>query len=194
MRASLPAIEARAKAPASPKDVERIIGAKFATYRQPERSDGEWAMFWADYKAVLEDVPASALEAAMDAIIRDPKIEFLPKPAKLREIAMLTENRAVRAFDRARQAIELADRPPEQPKVGLPPIVTAKPPKPSEEDRARVKAWAREFAQQDEARKAAEKAQRRADMPDTSGAPDQTGVTPAMRAHLAQKQDKGRAA
>jgi len=186
-KAALPAIEARAKAPATHGEIKLIIGAKFSTYPQPERNDGEWAMFWADYMAVLEDVPGSALEAAMDAIIRDPKIEFLPKPAKLREIAMMTENRAVRAFDRARQAIEHRPPAPDEPKVPLPELkLRGDRLEPSDADKERVRRQMREYIAQDDARKAREAAQRKADVPDTAGPADETGITAAMRVKIAK--------
>lgn len=106
VKAALPAIKANAMAPASHDDIRRIIGARFATYRQTERSEGEWALFWADYLAVLDGLSVTALEAAMDVILRDPTIEFLPKPAKIADLAKTTPNKAVRAYGRAKGAIQ----------------------------------------------------------------------------------------
>lgn len=188
-RRVLPAIRGRATLPATNDEVEQIIGAKFATYRQPERTDAEWAMFWADYHTVLADVPGSALKAAMDAILKDPKIEFLPKPAKLREIALMTENRAVRAFDRARQAIELADKPPvdDGPKVPLPELkIGGLRLEPSAADKARVQRQMRDYIAQDDARKAAQATARKANLPDSSGPATESGVTEAMKAKIAK--------
>lgn len=186
-RRVLPAIKVRATLPAENAEIEAIIGAKFATYRQPERTPAEWAMFWTDYHTVLADVPASALKAAMDAILKDPKIEFLPKPAKLREIALMTENRAVRAFDRARQAVEMADAPraEETVKVPLPDVVMrGTRPEPTQAEKDRVRREMREFIAQDDARKAAQAAKAKANLPDTSGPVTESGITEAMKSKL----------
>lgn len=175
--------------PATNDEIEAIVGAKFATYRQPERTPAEWAMFWTDYHTVLADVPGSALKAAMDAILKDPKIEFLPKPAKLREIALMTENRAVRAFDRARQAIELADAPrtEETVKVPLPDVTMRGPrPEPTQAEKDHVRRQMRDYIAQDEARKAAQVAARKADMPSSSGPATESGLTEAMKAKIAK--------
>lgn len=186
-RRVLPAIRGRATLPATNDEIEAIIAAKFATYRQPERTPAEWAMFWTDYHTVLADVPGSALKAAMDAILKDPEIEFLPKPAKLREIALMTENRAVRAFDRARQAIELADAPraEETVKVPLPDLKMRGPrPEPSHAEKERVRREMREYIAQDDARKAAQAAKAKANLPDSSGPVTESGLTEAMKAKI----------
>lgn len=193
-RAALPAIRARAVDRPSDKEREAIIGAKFATYRQPERTPVEWAAFWLDYHTVLADVSTSALQAAMAAIIHDPAIEFLPKPAKLRQIALTTENKAVKAYDRARQAVEF-----EQPKPALETpfnfgvVVRRPPPQPSAAERERVRRQARDYLAKDEERQRCEAARRRPAMPSAAGAADEGGLTPAMRALLAQKREGGAA-
>lgn len=107
---SLPMLRQQAAAAAGPEGVRRVIGARFALYPPPTLSPPEWAAWWASYFDVLADLPEPALEAAMSAYIRDPKAEFMPKPGKLRALALETPNMAVRAYDRARKAVE-ASRP-----------------------------------------------------------------------------------
>jgi hypothetical protein len=192
--AALPAIKARATGAATPGEIEAIIGAKFATYRQPERSAAEWAAFWSDYHTVLADVPKSALEAAMDAVIRDPKVEFLPKPAKLAEIARMTENRAVRAYDRARQAVEFSE-PVARESVGpaamaelLAPI-GRKPVDKTPAEKEAIKSAMRKFIEADDARREREKAARRVSGPEVQMAPVENGITPQMRSLLGLDHD-----
>lgn len=187
--AALPALKANATAPASGLDVERVIAAKFATYRQPERSDAEWAAFWADYHTVLDETPLSALEAAMEACLRDSSIEFLPKPAKIRDMALMTPNRSVRAYERAKAAVE--HQPPvEREKVDLSPLMRSidKPRvEPSQADKDRVRRQMRDYIAQDDARKAAIKA-KTSDLPPCHATTDETGLSAEMRAMIQGKQ------
>lgn len=186
--AALPAIKANATAPASHEDIKRIIGAKFATFRPTQRTDAEWAMFWADYFTVLDGLAASALEAAMDAVLNDPKLEHMPKPARIKELALLTPNKAVRAYDRAKAAVEY-QAPVEREKLSpdkikemIQPIAGRVRLEPSQADKDRVKRMMREFIEQDEARKAKEKTEKTANRPDVSGPVDGSGVTASLRA------------
>lgn len=191
---ALPAIKARATGPATPGEIEVIIGAKFATYRQPERTAAEWAAFWADYHTVLAEVPKSALEAAMDAVIRDPKVEFLPKPAKLAEIARMTENRAVRAYDRARQAVEWREPvereviPPERMAEVLAPI-GRRPVEKTPAQKEAVRAAMRKFIEQDDARREREACARRSSIAEPIPVETQGGITPQMRTLLGRSHD-----
>lgn len=186
--AALPAIKANATAPASHEDIKRIVGSKFATFRPTQRSDAEWAMFWADYFSVLEGIPASALEAAMEAVLNDPKIEHLPKPARIKELALITPNRAVKAYDRAKAAVEYEppkDIPklsPEQIREMVQPI-GGKRLEPNDADKERVKRMMREFIEADEARKAKLKTEKQIAEP-ACGVPDETGITPELRLAL----------
>lgn len=188
VKAALPAIKANATNPASHDDIKRIVGAKFATFRPTQRSDAEWAMFWADYFSVLEGLPASALEAAMEAVLNDPKVEHMPKPARIKELAMMTPNRAVKAYDRAKAAVEyeapreVEKLPPEKIREMVQPI-GGKRLEPNEADKERVKRMMREFIEADEARKAKER--KAAEMPPpVQGVPDETGITPELRQSL----------
>lgn len=190
-RQALPAVKAHATAPATADDIKAIVGAKFATYRQPERSAAEWDAFWADHFTALEGITASALEAAMDAILKDPTIEFLPKPAKLRQLAQMTPNRAVRAYERCRAAVEYqppsAPHPADSDHKYIDPSVKALlltnngRAEPSEADKARVRRQLAEYRAADDARKVQAKSLG-ADLPSTAGRPDATGITPALRA------------
>lgn len=188
VKAALPAIKANATNPASHEDIKRIIGAKFATFRPTQRSDAEWAMFWADYFSVLEGLPASALEAAMEAVLNDPKVEHMPKPARIKELAMSTPNRAVKAYDRAKAAIEY-EAPkatprlsPEQVREMVQPI-GGKRLEPNDADKERVKRMMREFIEADEARKAKERKALEQREP-VSATPDETGISPQLREAL----------
>ncbi|MCA0358717.1 MAG: hypothetical protein LCH78_18035 [Proteobacteria bacterium] len=188
VKAALPAIKANATNPASHEDIKRIIGAKFATFRPTQRSDAEWAMFWADYFSVLEGLPASALEAAMEAVLNDPKVEHMPKPARIKELAMSTPNRAVKAYDRAKAAVEyqapreVEKLPPEKIREMVQPIGGARL-EPNDADKERVKRMMREFIEADEARKAKERQELEQRAP-VSATPDETGISPQLREAL----------
>ena len=183
----LPVIHANATIAASREEIIRMVAAKFVTYRQPERSDAEWAVFWDDHCTVLADVSATALESALDACLADPKIEFLPKPAKLRELARLTPNRAVRAYDRAKAAIEARPASPIErlspDKIAemVAPLANRPRVEPSAADKERVRQQMREYIAADDAKKAAKKSAS-CDMKSTAGTTDETGITPQMRA------------
>lgn len=110
--AALPALMAARDAsmvPAAPTDVFAIIGRRFATYPQPERSDAEWAAFWDDYYDALQGVPLEALGAAMRAWVKTDE-QFLPKPGQLRKLADAQPNPALIAAHRARLAAEREPR------------------------------------------------------------------------------------
>jgi len=185
--AALPAIKANASMPAGPEGVMKIISAKFVTYQQPMRNDAEWAQFWSDYYTVLEGLPLSALEAAMAACLADPKIEFLPKPAKIAEMARMTPNRAVRAYDRAKAAIEARPATPVErlspDKIAemVAPLANRPRVEPSAADKERVRQQMREYIAADDAKKLA-KISASCDMKSTAGTTDETGITPQMRA------------
>lgn len=183
----LPTIHANATVSATREEIIRMVAAKFVTYRQPERTDAEWAVFWDDHCTVLADVSATALESALDACLADPKIEFLPKPAKLRELARLTPNRAVRAYDRAKAAIEFRQEPtherlsPDKIAELVAPLANRPRVEPSAADKERVRQQMREYIAADDAKKAAKISASR-DIPNTAGKTDEGGITPQMRA------------
>lgn len=197
---ALPALREAATTPAEYEGVKRVIGRRFALFPQPERSDGEWKEFWADYVDVLGHLPEGAVEAAMAAWVRLPDAEFLPKPGKLLDLARTTPNRAVRAYERARAAMDYrppkpahpADNDPNHidPKVrGI--IRTAVQPSPekTQAQKDQVLRMCQRFLAQDDERRAAATARAKGSspIPDTAGAPDDRGLTPQMRDLLAKQ-------
>lgn len=190
-RKALPAIHANATMPAGAEGVTKIVSSLFVMYPQPARSDAEWTEFWRNYHAVLSEQPMTALEAAKDVILKDAKVEFLPKAAKILEIAKMTPNRAVRAYDRAKAAVEYqapVERDklsPAQLKEMIQPIAGRVRLEPTQADKDRVKRMMREFIEQDEARKAKEKAKRSGEQREPAcGVPDASGITPQLRKTL----------
>lgn len=190
----MPSLLQAATAPASVAGVKNVVGRRFALFPQPERSDGEWAEWWADYIDVIGHLPEGAIEAAMAAWVRMADAEFMPKPGKLLELAKTTPNRDVRAYERCKAAIEY--QPPRQahpadddlkyidPKVrGLINPLSGRV-EPTQADKERVRRQMREYIEQDEARKAMAKTASTAKRLDVSGPVDETGVTPSMRAYL----------
>lgn len=101
--AAVPALRAAALTPATEAQIRAIIGQRFALFPQPERSDGEWAAWWAAYFDALADLTPFAVEAGMAAWVRSPDAEFLCKPGKLSELARTVpnDNRWARAHHRA---------------------------------------------------------------------------------------------
>lgn len=193
-KASLPAIRDSATAPAGPAGVAKVISSLFVTFPQPQRSEAEWATFWADYNAVLSGCSLSSLEAARGACLHNGKFEFLPKPGKFLELARMTDNRAARAYDRARQAVEFSE-PVARESVGpaamaelLAPI-GRKPVEKTPAEKAAVKAAMRRFIEQDDARKAKEAAIRRVSVPDPLPVETQGCITPQMRKLLGLDHD-----
>lgn len=92
--------------PATEDQIRQIIGARFALFPQPQRNDGQWAAWWADYYDALRGLTPYAVEAGMAAWVRSPEAEFMAKPGKLRELAMTVPNENVwaRAHMRATKA------------------------------------------------------------------------------------------
>lgn len=123
-------IRREAMRPASVDQIKSIIGSRFALFPQPERSDGEWDAWWADYIASLDDIPPASIEAGMAAWVRSIDAEFMPKPGKLRELAKATPatSKWTRALDRIRQATPKAEP------AALPPPVPCE--RPSREEMA----------------------------------------------------------
>lgn len=111
-RAVLPALRAVAEHKAGEDGVRAVVGRRFALYPQPERDDGEWASWWADYYDALADVPLACLEAAMRAHVVKPTAQFLPKPGELRDLAFRTPSKTLQRFQRAKRALQIADGNP----------------------------------------------------------------------------------
>lgn len=110
-RAALPALKAVAEHRAGEDGVKAVIGRRFSLYPQPERDDGEWAAWWADYYDVLEDVPLACLEAGMRVWIARPGSQFMPKPGELRDLAFRTPSKTLQRYQRAKRALQIADNP-----------------------------------------------------------------------------------
>lgn len=114
----IPALKEAALTPATEDQIRQIIGARFALFPQPQRNDGQWAAWWADYYDALRDLTPYAVEAGMAAWVRSPDAEFMAKPGKLRDLALTVPNENVWA--RAHMRATTASRPsvadmPEQP-------------------------------------------------------------------------------
>jgi hypothetical protein len=169
-RGALPALKAVAEWKAGPEGVRAVIGKRFALYPQPERSEGEWAAWWADYEEVLQDVPLASVEAAMRAWVARPSSEFLPKPGQLHELAYTTVSKTLRRYQRAKRALQLADEP-ETARPALPEGVAV-------DNAAKIREMLAEFQAKSIPKVA------KAAVTNTAGKADETGITPELRAVL----------
>ena len=106
----IPALKEAALTPATEDQIRQIIGARFALFPQPQRNDGQWAAWWADYYDALRDLTPYAVEAGMAAWVRSADAEFMAKPGKLRDLALTVPNENVWA--RAHRRAQIAARPP----------------------------------------------------------------------------------
>jgi hypothetical protein len=185
---ALPDLQRAATEPARADGVMAVIGRRFALFPQPKRSKAEWSEFWADYVDTLGHLPEGAIEAAMAAWVRQPDAEFLPKPGRLLELSRTTPNRAVRALERAKGALEFkAPRKVESPYSITPPAMGPRP-EPSQDDKDIVRRMCRQFTAQDDERRAATASRARGgDLPNTAGPADEKGLTPQMRQLLAKQ-------
>jgi hypothetical protein len=172
-RAALPALKAVAEFKAGTEGVKAVIGKRFVLYPQPERSEGEWNAFWEDYQDVLADVPLPCLEAAMRAWVARPTSEFLPKPGQLHELAFKTVSRSLRRYQRAKRALELIDNPA--------PVREPIPDGVAIDNAAEIRRMLADFQKRSSAMTEVAKP---ADLPSIAGKPDETGITPEMRAVL----------
>lgn len=149
-----PLLRQEARRPATIDQIKAIVGSRFALFPQPERSAGEWDMWWADYLSTLEGLTPAAIEAGMAAWVRSIDAEFMPKPGKLRELATTTPatSKWTRAAERIRKAI------PVEPMVALP---APEAPRPSKEDMAaQMEAFLKTMADKDPFAKIRAKASR----------------------------------
>lgn len=164
--------------PAGREGVCEIISRRFALYPQPERSEGEWALWWADYLEALEAVPYVVLEQAMQAHIRGERCQFLPKPGELLAQMKFIVSSELVAYARAKA---VADAPsatvhkvPEDPATRAALI---------EASRAAVRKMAKDFLDQCKAREVAREAARPKLQP-AFVYTDEGGLTPQMRASI----------
>lgn len=169
------ALEQRATGKAGQAGVREVVGRRFATYPQPERSPGEWAAWWADYFDVLEGVTLAALEAGMRAYIREGSSEFMPKPGKLLELARTTPSNAMRAYGRAKRVEALLAPRPEAPRL-------------TGEQQATID----ELMASYHAKFAERPTPSRPTMPVSHGKPDERGITPALRELMANREQDAR--
>jgi hypothetical protein len=177
---ALPALRRDAAWGASAAEIMAVLAPRFALYPQPDRSEGEWEAWWADYTHALDDVPPAAIEAAMAEYVKLPDSEFFPKPGKLRELARTVPNALTRAVQTAQRAIDAAQNRPAEHHADH--AQSAEP-----VDRDKVQAMLRDFHQKLEANKPPPKPER----PPISGPVDERGLTQAMRDHMAQKDQRG---
>lgn len=174
---ALPALKAVAEHKAGEDGVRAVIGRRFALYPQPERDDGEWAGWWADYFDVLADVPLSCLEAAMRAFIARPTSQFMPKPGELRDLAFRTPSRTLQRYQRAKRALQIADDTPR-------PVYADDAPQGEAVDhQAEIRKMLAEYTAKAGARGPAFAAR----APSTAGKPDAGGLTPQMRELIARR-------
>lgn len=179
----LPVLADNAKRPAGAGGVGRVIGKRMALFpvNLPEEAMAEW---WSDYFDALADLPESALEAGMRAHIKAGG-QFMPKPGELRQLALTTENRAVRALERARAAIEW--QPPRQFDPVAAPQITPRiiRDEPTAEDKARVRQMFADYSSRVEAQK------KPAENPfKVKANVDERGLTAEMRALLEQQRSE----
>jgi hypothetical protein len=104
-RQALPQLQAAAKAQAGTDGVYRVVFNRIPNFPQPDRSEEEWAAWWGGYFTACAELPESALEAGMAEWLKAAN-HFMPAPGELRQLALTTPNRAARAAERARAAIE----------------------------------------------------------------------------------------
>ena len=174
----MPALRQAALTPATHDQIKTVISTRFALFQPPQRTDQEWAAWWADYFDALSDLTPFAVEAGMAAWVKQPEAEFMCKPGKLRELAMNTpnDNRWARAHSRAERAtyVEPAPVPVEQ---------EDRSDRPSSEEIAAVMAeFHAKMADKDPIAKL--QAKRR---PPPCAAVDNTGVSAEMRELLQQR-------
>ena len=105
-KAALPALMERVKG-GGVGAVRDVIGRRLVTFPQPDRSDAEWAAWWADYFDALEDIPAQALEGGMKTWMQRPDAQFMPKPGELRALALKAGEPLYQAASRARRVAQL---------------------------------------------------------------------------------------
>lgn len=180
-RVVLPALKTAATAKAETDGVRKVIAKRFALYPQPQRSDEEWAGWWADYLETLAGVSLASLEAAMRAYVARPDSEFMPKPGKLLDLAQTTPCRSLQRYYRAKRAIEIADRP------RPPPMPDGDPEPGARVDPAEVRTMLAEF----EAKSVTTAMKTKPELPSIAGKADEGGLTKEMRALMARRQGLG---
>jgi hypothetical protein len=174
----MPVLHHEATRGATPVEIAQVLSQRFALFPQPDRSEGEWGAWWADYNSALEDVPPAAIEAGMAEYVRQPDSEFFPKPGKLRELAQKVPNRMARAVQAAERALRYARDVAAYEEV--PGGIEPEKPEPTEADKAAVLAALASFKREMAAKAPAPKPA----PPPTSGPIDGAGLTALMRDHM----------
>ncbi|MBO9710547.1 MAG: hypothetical protein J7521_20290 [Caulobacter sp.] len=193
-RRLLPDLQRYATQPAGPEGVYRVLASRRVIFPQPVRTPEESDAWYGAYYDVCADLPETALEVGMQAWVAKPDSQFMPKPGELRALALATPSRLVRAVDRCRAAVEYeAPKPPIESPYDFGSTMRRPPPLPTAADREHVRRQMRDFLAKDDDRRAKADHKRRNDGPSIAGPADEKGVTPAMRALLA-KRDQGTAA
>ena len=177
LETALPAMKTFAMRKAGKDGVESVIGRRFVLFPQPERRPEEWAAWWADYQAVLADLPMEALETAMVSYVAGPDADFLPKPGRLRELAQTVPTKSAMLCHRAGIALSYRDEPPRT-------WAEPEPSGPTEADKAAIKRMAAEV------RAALTKPPAFGGYEWRQAKTDEHGLTAEMRKALARQQDQ----
>ncbi|MGV3580012.1 hypothetical protein [Brevundimonas sp.] len=183
----LPELRQAALRPATHDEIRDIIRTREQTFGdlRVARTEGEWALFFADHFDALEGLTASQVEAGMRAWLADPQATgFSPPPGRLAHLARTTPSagRWARAHDRARKAVVRSQQDAPAPK--------SEEPRPSADD---MKAMMDDFRAR-MAAKAPPAPVRRAQRPTPSAVVDETGISAEARALLARQRPLARPA
>ena len=87
--------------------VRNVIGRRFETYPQPQRSDAQWAAWFADYYDALSDQPGAAIEAGMRQWVRTDTTGFMPKPGQLLALVKIAAEPQWQALSRANRIAKI---------------------------------------------------------------------------------------
>ena len=176
VRQALPRLRAWATQAASRDAIMAVLGRRFALFPQPDRSDSEWAAWWADYLEALAGQSEPAIEAAMAAYVKLHDSEFFPKPGRILELARATPNTAGRALTNANLAIEYDSNPGNR--TSAPGMYTKTDPEAEKRARDDIKRKTAECL----ANLGAQTKQKTVAVRANHGKTDGTGITPALRA------------
>lgn len=170
---AIPVLRHEASRGSTSAEIIAVLSKRFALFPQPDRTDGEWTAWWADYIQALEDMPPAAIEAGMAEYVRQVDSEFFPKPGRVRELARTVPNKMVRACQIAEWAVRRAAdtlAAEETRVVGHP--------EPTEAEKASIRTMLASFQREMAARAPIRK---KPELPPISGPTDDRGLTQAMR-------------
>ena len=175
---ALPVLRHEATRGSTSREIIAVLSKRFAVYPQPDRTDGEWDAWWADYIEALEDMPPSAVEAAMAEYLRQPDSEFFPKPGRIRELARTVPNKMARACQIATWAVQRAQHRADAERLAAEPRHEPSPAEKVQVGRM-LASFKREMAERNPAKE-------RPNLPPVSGPVDEHGLTQTMRDHLSR--------